>query len=244
MMTVTSNKRVIIIGATSGIGKALAELYAKSGHIVGITGRRKELLHELQQQYPAKIFTECFDVQENDNIAHLTSLLQQTGGMDLLIYNAGYGDTSATLDWTIDKTTYQTNVKGFIEIVHYAFNYFVQQGSGQIAATSSIAANRGNSVAPAYSASKAFMSTYMEGLHIKAKKMKVNVAVTDIQPGFVATKMAKADKQFWVVPLDKTARQIMQGIEKKKWRIYISRRWWLIAQIMKWAPAWLYHKIG
>jgi len=243
-MPFTSNKKVIIIGATSGIGKALAELYIKSGHTVGVTGRRKELLSELQQQDPTKIFTECFDVQGNDNITHLMSLIQQTGGMDLLVYNAGYGDTSATLDWQIDKTTYETNVKGFIEIVHYAFNYFVQQGFGQIAATSSVAANRGNSVAPAYSASKAFMSTYMEGLYIKAKKMKVNIAVTDIQPGFVATKMAKADKQFWIVPLDKAARQIMQGIEKKKWRVYISRRWWLIAQIMKWAPAWLYHKVG
>ena len=243
-MTIPSNKRVIIIGATSGIGKALALVYAKTGCILGITGRRKELLNELQQQYPAQIFTECFDVQGNENIAHLTSLLQQTGGMDLLIYNAGFGDPSPTLDWQIDKTTYETNVKGFIEIVHYAFNYFVQQGAGQIAATSSIAAWRGNSVAPAYSASKAFMSTYMEGLHIKARKMKVNVAVTDIQPGFIATKMAKDDMQFWVAPVDKAARQIVQGIEKKKWRIYITHRWWLIAQILKWAPAWLYHRIG
>jgi short-subunit dehydrogenase len=243
-MTFTSNKRVIIIGATSGIGKALAGLYAKAGCIVGVTGRRKELLHELQQQYPTQIITACFDVQQSDNITHLESLLQQTGGMDLLIYNAGFGDPSATLDWQIDKTTYETNVKGFIEIVHYAFNYFVQQGGGQIAATSSVAANRGNSLAPAYSASKAFMSVYMEGLHIKAKKMKVNVAVTDIQPGFLATKMAKGNKQFWVAPVDKAVRQIIQGIEKKKWRIYITRRWWLIAQIMKWAPAWLYHKVG
>lgn len=243
-MTFTSNKKVIIIGATSGIGKALAELYAKAGCTVGITGRRQELLDQLQQQYPHKIVTGCFDVQGNDNIAHVTSLIQQTGGMDLLIYNAGFGDPSPTLNWQLDKTTYETNVKGFIEIVHYAFNFFVQQGYGHIAATSSIAANRGNSLAPAYSASKAFMSVYMEGLYMKAKRMKVNIAITDVQPGFLATKMAKADKLFWVAPVHKAARQIVRGIEKKKWRIYITRRWWLVAQIMKWAPGWLYHKIG
>ena len=243
-MTFISNKKIIIIGATSGIGRALAELYAKAGCTVGITGRRKELLNELQQLFPTQIYTACFDVQQNDTISHLMTLIQQTGGMDLLIYNAGYGEPGNNLDWTIDKTTYETNVKGFIEIVHYAFNYFVQQGYGQIAATSSIAANRGNSQAPAYSASKAFMSTYMEGLHIKAKRMKLTIAVTDVQPGFIATKMAKADKTFWVAPVDKAARQIAYGIEKKKWRIYITRRWWLVAQIMKWMPDWLYHRIG
>lgn len=243
-MTFITNKKVIIIGATSGLGKALAEIYVQAGCMVGITGRRNELLQTLQQQYPSQIVTACFDVRENDAVSQLTALIHKMGGVDLFIYNAGYGDPSHDLDWEIDKVTYETNVKGFIELVNYAFNYFVQQGKGQIAATSSIAANRGNSQAPAYSASKAFMSVYMEGLHIKAAKMKTAITVTDIQPGFLATKMAKADKQFWVAPVQKAAHQIVQGIEKKKWRIYVTRRWWLIAQVMKWAPAWLYHRIG
>ena len=242
-MTFSSNKKVIIIGATSGIGKALALHYAQAGCIVGITGRRQHLLDELQQQYPQQIFTECFDVRGNDNTIHMQTLLQQTGGMDLLIYNAGFGDPSDTLDWTIEKTTYETNVKGFIEIVHFAFTWFLQQGNGQIAATSSVAANRGNGLAPAYSASKAFMSVYMEGLLMKCKKMKANIVITDIQPGFVDTKMAKSDQLFWVTPVDKAVRQMVRGIEKKKWRVYVSRRWWLIAQLMKWMPAWIYHKL-
>ena len=242
-MTSSSNKKVIIIGASSGIGKALAEYYAGIGCTVGITGRRQPLLDALQERFPQHIHTACFDVQGNGTITPLHMLLQKTGGMDLLIYNAGFGDPSDTLDWTIEKTTYETNVKGFIEIVNVAFNYFLQQGNGQIAATSSVAANRGNGVAPAYSASKAFMSVYMEGLHIKTKKMKANIAITDIQPGFLATKMAKSNKLFWVTSVDKAVRQIVQGIEKKKWRIYISRRWWLVAQLMKWMPSWIYHKL-
>lgn len=242
-MTSSSNKKVIIIGASSGIGKALAEQYAREGYTVGITGRREHLLKDIQQHFPHRIFTECFDVQANNNTTHLKSLLQKTSGMDLLIYNAGFGDPSPTLDWQIDKTTYETNVKGFIEIVNFGFNYFVQQGHGHIAATSSIAANRGNGIAPAYSASKAFMSTYMEGLLMKARKMKVNIAITDIQPGFLATKMAKAGTLFWVVPVNKAVKQIMRGICKKKWRVYISRRWWLIAKVMKWMPSVIWHKL-
>jgi short-subunit dehydrogenase len=237
------HKRVIIIGATSGIGKALAEHYAKTSCRVGISGRRSHLLDEIHGHFPNHIVTECFDVQGCDNIHHCQSLIQKTGGMDLLIYNAGFGDPSDTLDWEIEKTTYETNVKGFIETVHFAFNYFVKQGHGQIAATSSVAANRGNGLAPAYSASKAFMSVYMEGLLMKARKMKVNIAITDIQPGFLATKMAKSNQLFWVTPVDKAVKQMTMGIEKKKWRVYISRRWRIIAWMMKRMPSRLYHKL-
>lgn len=247
---VSLNKKLIIVGATSGIGNQLAKCYLENDWLVGITGRRSDLLEKIEKEYPGRIFTECFDVRGVDNVSHLQSLIAKLGGLDLLIYNSGFGDTSATLEWELDKTTYETNVKGFIEIVHFAFNFFQQQGRGHIAATSSLASIRGNSWAPAYSASKAFMSVYMEGLHMKAKKMAtINkspqaVFITDIQPGFVNTKAAKGNNQFWVAPVEKVAKQIFRAIEQKKWRVYVTRRWWLIAQLMKWAPGWLYHKVG
>lgn len=236
------HKRIIIIGATSGIGRALAEHYAKTGCRVGISGRREYLLDAIHEHFPNHIVTECFDVQGSDNIQHMQSLIEKTGGMDILIYNAGFGDPNQTLDWHIEKTTYETNVKGFLEIVHFAFNFFVQQGHGQIAATSSVAANRGNGLAPAYSASKAFMSVYMEGLLMKAAKMKVNITITDIQPGFIASKTAK-NKVFWVTPVDKAVQQMAKDIDKKKFRVYISRRWRIIAWIMKRVPSFVWHKL-
>jgi short-subunit dehydrogenase len=243
-MTSSSNKKIIIIGATSGIGKELARIYLEQGNTLGLTGRRLNLLQELKTANPNLTHIANFDVRGEENIAQLQTLIKQMGGLDLLIYNSGYGDVSKTLDWELDKATYETNVKGFVEIMNFAFNYFVKQGQGQLATTSSIASIRGNSWAPAYSASKAFQSVYMEGLHMKAKKMKVNIFVTDIQPGFVDTKMAKGNGQFWVAPAAKAAEQIVRAIEKKKWRAYITRRWWLVAQLMKWAPGWLYHRIG
>src|SRR5918993_5333100 len=109
------NKKLIIVGATSGIGKALAKLYIESGCMVGITGRRKELLEEIQEQHPGQVIAECFDVRGNDSIKHIESLIEQLGGLDLLIYNSGYGDASLSLEWELDKATYETNVKGFIE---------------------------------------------------------------------------------------------------------------------------------
>lgn len=237
-------QKVIIIGATSGIGRELARLYAGGGNLIGATGRRQDLLYSLQLEYPNQVITECFDVTGSGQLAHLESLIRKMSGMDMLIYNSGYGDVSTNLDWQIDKRTVDTNVNGFLEIVNYAYNYFLRQGHGHLATTSSIASIRGNSQAPAYSASKAFQSTYFEGLHIKAQKLKIPLYITDIQPGFVDTKMAKARGLFWVAPVDKAARQIYTALEKKRWRVYITRRWWLIAKLMKWMPGYLYKRIG
>ena len=124
-------------------------------------------------------------------------------------------------------------MNGFLEIVHYTFNYFVLEGRGHIAATSSIAANRGSSLAPAYSASKAFMSTYLEGLYIKAKRLQLPIYITDLQPGFVKTKMANANRQFWVAPVAKAAQQIYTAIQHKKRKAYVTKRWWRVARLMK-----------
>jgi short-subunit dehydrogenase len=237
-------KKVIIIGATSGIGRELAKLYATAGATVGITGRRQELLDSLKAEYPDRIITACFDVTGKENIHSVEALVQQLGGLDLLVYNSGFGDVSKTLDWAIDKQTVDINVNGFIEILNWAWHYFERQGSGQIANTSSVAANRGNSLAPAYSASKSFQSIYAEGLAIKARKIKLGITITDIQPGFVDTKMAKGNSRFWVAPVIKAAGQIYRAIEKKKRRAYITRRWVIIALIMRAMPFFLYRRIG
>ena len=237
-------KIIIIIGATSGIGKEMAIQYCKAGNIVGFTGRRTELLNQLQAQFPNQIFTEAFDVTGTENRKHLELLLKKTGGMDVFIYNSGTADISKNLNWELDKLITQTNVNGFIELTNYAFNYFQKQGHGQIAGISSVASNRGNSWAPAYSASKAFISNYLEGIHIKAERMKLNIAVTDIQPGFVDTPMAKGDGVFWKATVEKATTQIITAINKRKKKAYVTKRWMLFAWIMKLAPDFIYKKMG
>ena len=244
---VIPNRKLIIIGASSGVGNALARLYANAGCKVGITGRRSLLLDDLQNEYPDNVYTACFDVMGTDNIDHLEKLIQQLGGLDLLIYNAGFGAPSETLDAATDLQTIQTNVNGFAEMVRFGFNYFERQGYGQIAATSSIASQAGNPLAPAYSASKAFMSTYMEGLLMRARKIKKQgkfIAITDIQPGFIKTKMAKGPRIFWAAAPEKAALQMFEAIEKKRFRVYVTRRWRLIAILIQLLPGWLYRRMG
>ena len=237
-------QKIIIVGSTSGIGRRMAEIYLSQGHKVGLTGRREWLLKEIKEQYHDFAEFECFDVTQSVNIEKLRSLIEKLGGLDMLIISAGYGDLSPELTWTIDQTTATTNVNAFLEVANWGFNFFMQQGFGHLAVISSIAANRGSSWAPAYNASKSFQSNYFEGLTIKAGRLNKSVVLSCIEPGFVKTKMAKGNKQFWVVPVDKAARQIIEGLGKRKRKIYVSRRWWLIAQLLKWMPYWIYRKIG
>jgi short-subunit dehydrogenase len=236
-------QRILIIGATSGIGRELARRYAAAGNLIGATGRRQDLLDSLRIEYPNQILTARFDATASDAPAQLTTLTQRLGGLDLLIFNAGWGDPSDTLDWSIDKPTVDINVNAFLTAIHFGWNSFVHQGHGHLVTISSIAGNRGNRHSPAYSAAKSFQSTYFEGLFIKARKMKIPLYVTDIQPGFVDTKMAKGP-QFWVAPAEKAARQIVRAIKKKRRVAYITRRWWIIARILRWLPGWLYYRIG
>ena len=243
LLYLVAQKKIIIVGASSGIGREIANTYVTMGYKVGITGRREHLLNELKENYPDQIITSCFDVMESENHEKLRKLIEDLGGLDVLIYNSGYGDPSKELNWEIENRTTKTNVNGFVEIVGYAFNYFVQQRYGQIAITSSVAGVRGNSWAPAYSASKAFMSNYAEGLNIKAKRLKKNISVTDIRPGFIDTKKSKGNAQFWVVRKEIAVKEIIKAIEKKKRVVYITKRWGLVAQIMKLLPYSIYRRI-
>lgn len=236
-------KKIIIVGASSGMGRRMAELYAEKGNMVGITGRRTEMLNEIKRQIPQYVEIESFDVTGPGNINHLESLVAKLGGMDLLVISAGTGEPSEELSREIDNRTIVTNVNGFAEIANWGYNFFEKQGHGHLVAISSVAAIRGGSHAPAYNASKAFQSHYLEGLSLKSDRAKKNIRITCIEPGFVDTKMAKSDKLFWLVPTDKAARQIISAIEKGKRKAYISRRWWLIAKIMKWAPYWLLKRV-
>lgn len=237
-------QRIIIVGASSGIGKELALQFAERGDVVGITGRRCELLAEIKNRFTDRVYTACFDATALTNIESLERLIEEMNGVDIFIYNAGGGEISETLNASIEQNTLALNVQAFLDLTVYMFNYFVKQGHGHVVATSSIASKRGNSFAPAYSASKAFVSNYLEGLHMKAKKLKMPLYVTDVQPGFVKTKMAQGNKQFWVAPPPKAAKQIIHAIDTHKWRVYVTKRWKLIGKLLPLLPDWLYHRIA
>ena len=236
-------KRAIVIGATSGIGYELSELLVDNEYKVGITGRREIELKKLKDSNPKKIRISCFDCTKENNSNKLTDLVNKIGGLDLLILSSGKGDLNENLDFEIENSTNQLNVIAFTEIVDWAFNYFESQGQGHLVAISSIAGIRGGRIAPAYNASKAYQINYLEGLRQKAKKTKKPIYVTDARPGFVDTAMAKGEGQFWVATKEKAAEQIFRLIKRKKDVGYITKRWKLIAVILKVLPNMIYKRM-
>jgi len=237
-------KKAIVIGATSGIGKGLAKLLVDNNYKVGITGRRTELLEALKLENPNSYFTKTFDVTDT-NIAtkKLEELTTELGGIDLLIISAGTGEINDNLDFEIEKRTIDTNVIGFTCIADWTFNYFEKQKSGHLVAISSIAALRGSRQAPSYNATKAYQANYLEGLRQKATKLNEEIFITDIRPGFVDTDMAKGEGMFWVMSVEKTVQQIFGAIKKKRKVAYVTKRWGLIAILLKRLPKMIYDRM-
>ncbi len=237
-------RKAIVIGATSGIGKGLAKILVGNNYLVGITGRRKELLNELKSDNPNLYYTHTFDITDTTSIAeNLKILTTELGGLDLLIISSGTGDLNERLDFEIEKRIIETNVTGFTCIANWAFNYFEKQKSGHLVAIGSIGGLRGSRIAPAYNATKAFQINYLEGLRQKATKLESQIFITDIRPGFVDTDMAKGEGQFWVAPVDKASKQIYNAIKKKRQIAYITKRWKIVAVIMRLLPNNIYKRM-
>lgn len=236
-------KKAIIIGASSGIGKALARELVQNKYRVGITGRRKAHLLELQKEKPEQIQVAAFDTTEPNAIEQLEALEKRLGGIDLFIISAGIGHLNLDYDYSLENETNQLNVVAFTRLVNWSMRYFEKQGWGHLVNISSVASRRGGRQAPAYSASKAYQSIYLEGMAQKVAYDKLPIYTTDVRPGFVKTAMAKADKMFWVSSKEKAARQIFQSIQRKKRIVYISRRWVIIAWILERIPWFIYKRM-
>ncbi len=237
-------KKAIIIGASSGIGRALALALAKDGYAVGLVARRADLLAELKEEIGAAAVLRVVDVtQIGDNLGLIKELAKELGGLDLVVLNAGVGHINKDLDWEKEKDAIDVNVTGFTALAGAAYKYFEEQGHGHIVGISSVVALRGIGASPAYSASKAFISNYLQGLRQKGAKAKLDIAITDIKPGFVDTKMAKGATTFWMASPELAAHQILQAIIRKKSHAYVTRRWRLIGWLFKILPDCIYNKI-
>ena len=236
--------KAIIIGASSGIGRELAKVLAKNGYSLGLAGRRIDLLSILQQEIAVSSLTKQIDVSQPSQAMHLLQeLIHQMNGVDLVVISSGVGFINTGLEWEKEKATISVNVKGFAAMANVAMEHFMTQGSGHLVGISSIAALRGSEGSPAYSASKAFVSNYLEGLRKKVVKLQLPITVTEIMPGFVDTVMAKGDGLFWVAPAEKAAQQIFKAIRSRKNHACVTKRWRAVAWLLKILPDFIYMRI-
>jgi len=238
-------KNIIITGATSGLGRGLAVEMHRRGHTVGATGRRTKRLNALRDELGDRIYTCEMDVTKVDNaITKLESLIDEMGGMDIMVLNAGVSNFRGNHSWDIEQTVIDVNVRGFTALASFAYDYFERQEKGHIVGVSSIAGLFGFGPSSTYNASKAYVNNYLQGYRQRANRSSSNLIITDLQPGFVESEMTAGKKgMFWVATTKKAAKQMANAIESKKNHAYITRRWRLVAWGIKLIPNWIWNRI-
>lgn len=223
---------ILIIGATSGIGRSLYRHYISNGNNVAIMGRRKDVLDELYNANPSSTLPFTVDISDCKAFTDAFSKCAESmGTIDMAIICAGIGELNPNLEISQELRVLATNVSGWTNVIDTLFHYFESRKAGHIVAITSIGGLQPNPVAPSYSASKAFQIIYTKSIQAKAKHKPFYI--TEIRPGLVDTRMAKGDGLFWVMPLEKVCKQIIRAIDKKRKLCIVTKRWRPISFFLK-----------
>ena len=237
------------MGATSGIGQEVAKLLAANGYEVGIAGRREERLVQMAQATPGIVAHRQIDVTKEDAPTELHKLIEELGGMDLYFHSSGIGWENVALDADKEMKTVETNGVGFVRMVSAAYNWFaVQRASSKerkarIACITSIARTRGLGAAPAYSATKRMQAHYLECLSQQARMRHLNIGITDIRPGFVATDLIAGSHFPLQLKAEDVARTIVRAIEQGSEVVTIDWRYRLLVTAWQLIPRWLWVRL-
>lgn len=235
------SKKIVLIGATSGIGREIALIYLRLGYELGLAGRREDRLLDLKNLFPNQVEIERLDVTDDGAPERLRQLIQKLGGMDEFLLCSGIGHQNRRLDPAIEIATINTNVAGFTRVLLEAYHYFEEKRGGHISVISSIAGTKGLGAAPAYSATKGFQNLYIDSLAQLAHMEKLDIHFTDIRPGFVKTDLLADGRRYpMLMPVTYAARRIVRAIERRKrvaiidWRYSIMVFFWRLIPRFVW----------
>ena len=247
-----SQGTILITGASSGIGAALAQHYAKAGHHLVLTGRDKSRLEDVATSCCAKgatVEAHCLDVTDQLAMAQLFGDVDRRHPLDLVIANAGIsagtGDGGESPEQARRIT--QTNVAGVMNSVLPAIALMRPRQRGQLALISSLAAFRGFPGAPAYCASKAWVKSWGEAL--RGELAAEGIAVTVVCPGFVKSRMTAVNKfpMPFLWDTGRAARHIARGIARRRSRIAFPFPLyflvWLLGSLPPWMSDWLFQRL-
>jgi len=243
--------RTIVVGATDGLGRALAEVYASRGFWVTLVGRNPQKLDavvaDLNARFPVATVNGVVADMEDDARAQpaFEEAIAKSGHCDVFVYNAGEmrpGDALTSV-FDDDALVLRVNVVAAVHWLGLAANYFRAAGKGKLVGISSIAGDRGREGNVTYCASKAALSTYLEGL--RNRLAPFGVQVTTVKPGYIRTRLVEGKKGvFWDAPADVAARTIADRVARGDEVFYVYRRWGLVAQVMRHVPRFLFKRFG
>ncbi|MFT4569990.1 MAG: NADP-dependent 3-hydroxy acid dehydrogenase YdfG [Hyphomicrobiaceae bacterium] len=237
------SKKILITGASSGLGEGMARHFASRGHSLALAARREDRLNELAAELrelgAPVVATARLDVTDYDTVpGTLASLRDELDGLDIVVANSGVaaGARVGKGGFADARRTIETNLIGAIATIEAAVEIFREQGHGQIVGISSVAAVRGMPGQGAYSASKSGLSRYLEALC--AEVANEQIVVTDLAPGFIDTDLNRSLKSRpFLVSGEEGTRQMADLIEKGVSFSYVPAwPWTLVAQGLKVAP--------
>ena len=231
-------KKVIIMGASSGIGLYTAELLASRGVKIGIAARHTHTMEELKKKYPNNVEYASIDVTHKDAPAKLVKLIEAVGGMDIYFHVAGIGYENLGLDPEREVEIINTNAGGFARMVCAAYRYFRDNHiKGQIAAITSVAGTNGIGKLSAYSSSKKCAQTYLVAIEQLAHAEGADITFTDIRPGWINTPLLTPGVKYPMeMSLEYAVPHILKAIVKKKRVAVIDWRWDIYVNLWKRVP--------
>ncbi len=239
-----TQKKAVIMGASSGIGLEVTRQLIAQGWHVGIAARRADRLDALQREFPQQVVTQTIDVTRDDAPQLLLQLIDRLGGMSLYFHASGIGKQNRPLEPTIETDTVRTNALGFTRLIDTAFNYFATNGGGHIAAITSIAGTKGLGPAPSYSATKAFQNVYLQSLEQLANARRLNIHFTDLRPGFVDTDLLSGDNNYpLMLQPQPVAREIVNAINNREHIRVIDWRWRIITACWRRIPRFVWRRL-
>lgn len=244
-------KQAIIIGATSGIGLAVATLLIEKGWRVAVTGRRLERLEALQHSYgKERVVIRAMDVTDESATESLDALLEEVAAPDVLLYAAGIGKQNPELNEDMELRTVKTNCEGMVRIVDHFINYVKQsphynaKHKAHIAVITSVAGTMGMGQAAAYSATKSMQSAYLVALAQLARMKHLPITIGDIRPGFVATEILNPDKHYpMLMSAERAAHYILRSFERRQRITIFDWRYRLLVSFWRLIPRWLWERI-
>ncbi len=244
-------KRIVIVGATDGIGLALARIYLEHDWQVAVVGRVEErtatVVADLQTEFPSRqILSAVSDVRERAHIeGTFRALVEEMGGLELIVFCAGtyHSDRHMTESSSphpappsteSELDTFDVNLLGAVAFVGAAIRHFLDAGAGHVAVLGSIAGERGRAGNPSYCASKAGVDAYLEGW--RARLHGSGIRVTTVKPGFVRTKMLGKGSAPGAISTDDAARRIKKGLDRGRDVFFVPQWWGLVGWVLRALP--------
>ena len=240
--------RVFITGASSGIGAGLARHYGQPGTTIGLLARRRELLDDQARalrEAGASVETYATDVAETELVQRaIDAFVARAGGIDLVIANAG-----VTMENSLERGDAASaarlmtiTVIGVTNVIIPSVPIMVRQSAGTLVAISSVAGFRGLPGRAAYSASKAAVTTFMEGVRMSLHGTGVHAMA--ICPGYVRTPMtAELRSPPFVLEVDDAVRLMTRAIATKRARYVLPWQMNVVERVLRSAPEWVVRKI-